>query len=106
MKGLCAALVLASAGTALAEEVCTFTVECYETEGCAESAFEITISGDTLVTEFGTIEVNSGGGETGAFVGHGLGAMHMLTRTKGGAARYTTHIFSDVQMVSYAGTCE
>ena len=68
--------------------------------------FSVDIDGDTLITPFATIPVNSGGGATGAFVGHGGGMMHMLTRTQGGAARYTTHIFDGIQMVNYTGACE
>lgn len=94
-------------GAAAQAETCTFTTECFESEGCSETNFSMAIEGDTLVTDAETIPVTSGGSETkGVFVGYTSSAFHVLTREKGGAARYSTHIFDGMMMVNYMGTCE
>ena len=105
---LLAASVLAfCALPALATETCMFTEECFESEGCAETAFSMTIDGTSLITDAETISVTTGGSDTVAvFVGYTSSAFHALTREKGGAARYATHIFDGVMMVNYLGTCE
>ncbi len=94
-------------GTTAQAETCTFTTECFENEACTESTFSMAIEGNTLVTDAETISVTSGGSDTkGVFVGYTESAFHVLTREKGGAARYSTHIFDGVLMVNYLGTCE
>lgn len=101
----CAALAL-SAQSALAE-VCTFTTECFEDEACTDTMFQMTIDGETLITDAETIAANTGGnGATGVFVGSTSSAMHLLIRQTGGAARYSTITFAGPMMVSYLGTCE
>lgn len=92
-------------GLALAE-ICTFTVECFEGETCAETTFTLEIVDGTLITDAETIPVTSGGSDTiGVFVGYTPSAFHVLTREAGADARYSTHIFDGPLMVNYLGTC-
>ena len=94
-----------SAGSALAEQ-CIFTTECFEGDGCSETTFSMSIEGKTLVTDAETIPVSIGGSDTlNVFVGYTESAFHVLTRQKGGDARYSTHIFDGPLMVNYLGTC-
>ncbi|MEL6640035.1 MAG: hypothetical protein AAFP98_01780 [Pseudomonadota bacterium] len=94
-------------GTSVGAETCTFTTECFEDEGCADTQFSMAIDGNTIVTDAETIVVTTGGSDTkNVFVGYTETAFHVLTREKGGAARYSTHIFDGMLMVNYLGTCE
>ncbi|MEL6608985.1 MAG: hypothetical protein AAFO93_08745 [Pseudomonadota bacterium] len=107
IRSLLTAGLLFGALPALASETCTFTTECFESEACAETAFEMSIEGDTLITDAETIPVTSGGSATkGVFVGYTASAFHVLTREIDGEARYSTHIFDGMMMVNYLGTCE
>jgi hypothetical protein len=103
--GFVATLLLGTGS--LAAEQCNFTLECFEGENCSETTFSMQIEGNTLVTDAETIPVSSGGSDkVNVFVGYTPSAFHVLTREKGGAARYSTHIFDGVLMVNYIGTCE
>ncbi|MEM7470233.1 MAG: hypothetical protein AAF340_02705 [Pseudomonadota bacterium] len=96
------------ASPALAE-TCTFTMECYEGEVCAETNYtlEIDFENAEIVTTSETIPVNIGGSPTlNVFAGFTQSAFHTLTRAKGGDARYATHLFQGPIMVNYMGTCE
>lgn len=100
-------LMFALGGTAAAAEVCTFTTECFEDEGCNETMFEMTVEDGKLITDAETIPVGTGGSDTvNVFVGYTNSAFHVLTREVDGAARYSTHLFEGVMMVNYMGTCE
>ncbi|MEP5761128.1 MAG: hypothetical protein ABJ327_17795 [Litoreibacter sp.] len=94
------------ASPALAE-MCSFTLECFEGEACSETAFDIEIEGQTLVTDAETIPVEISGSETlGVFTGNTGSAIHVLTRERHGDARYSTHIFDGPLMVNYLGSCQ
>ncbi|MEM8979213.1 MAG: hypothetical protein AAGD04_07000 [Pseudomonadota bacterium] len=108
LKNTTIGLVLLAAlpAAAAAEEICRFTTECFEGEACSETAFDMTIAGDKLITDAETIPVSTGGSATkNVFVGYTASAFHVLTREKEGAARYSTHLFEGLMMVNYMGTC-
>ncbi|MCY4179342.1 MAG: hypothetical protein OXC60_16605 [Litoreibacter sp.] len=95
------------ASPALAE-TCTFTLECYEGEACADTSYEIEIDLDNaqLITPSGNIAVNIGGSPTlNVFAGFTQSAFHTMTRAKEGEARYSVHLFDGPQMVNYMGSC-
>ncbi|MFW2587117.1 hypothetical protein [Sagittula sp. SSi028] len=99
---------------------CAFGAECYETEGCQETAFHAILVGDATgesevdltalvelrgdagdVTMLGTLS----NGRLSLTGGAGLG-MHLLTLSAEGAVRYTVHYADGPTMVSYTGICE
>ncbi|RLJ59826.1 hypothetical protein BCF46_0015 [Litoreibacter meonggei] len=90
---------------------CTFTTECFESESCGESAFNISIEerdGQTvLVGDAETIPVSVGGNDTvRIYVGVTESAFHLMSRAANGVARYSTHIYDGPIMVNYLGNCE
>ena len=88
-------------------ETCTFTLECFENEACLETAFAMDVTADSLVTDAETIAVSSDGSPvSGAVVGFTTSAVHVLTRTESGEARYSTHHLEGPFMVNYIRTCE
>jgi len=96
--------------SALALE-CTFTTECFESETCTDSAFNVTIEekeGATLlVSDTETIPVSVGGSDTvRVYVGVTGSAFHLMSRSADGVARYSTHLYDGPMMVNYLGRCE
>jgi len=101
-----AVMVLAVLSAPAVAEVCNFTQECFEAEGCSETAFSMEIDGNQMITDAETIPVSTGGSETTRVsVGYSASAFHVLTREIGGGARYSTHIFDGPLMVNYLGSC-
>lgn len=101
------AAVLSLTSTVARAEVCTFTTECFEGDGCYETAFEMTVENGQLISDAETIPVTSTVSEAAeVFVGNSGSAVHVLTRGSDGAARYSTHIFDGMLMLNYLGTCE
>lgn len=89
---------------------CDFTTECFDGEGCSETAFSLKLEqGETeleIVTDAETIPVSQGGNTaTQIYVGITSNAFHLLTRTQDGPSRYTTHIYDGPFIVSYIGEC-
>ncbi|MFK7755171.1 MAG: hypothetical protein AB8B51_21815, partial [Sedimentitalea sp.] len=90
---------------------CRFSQECFETEACSETSFEMTMAagpdGDVqLITEAETIDAfKSGDPEHGFVIGFGGSAMHVLSAAKSGQARYSVHLAGPM-LVSYHGICE
>lgn len=101
--GIFGTIIVLATVPALAE-VCSFTTECFEGDGCYETTFSMTIDGDTLVTDAETISVTDDAGP--ALIATTPSAVHVLTRSGDGAARYSTHIFDGPLMLNYLGTCE
>ncbi len=102
--------VLASPVAALAMQ-CTFTTECYESETCNATSFNIALEekdGKTmLVSDAETIPVSVGGSDaTRIYVGVTDSAFHLMSRAADGVARYSTHIYDGPMMVNYLGNCE
>ena len=98
---------------------CSFVTECYEGEGCAETAFDLSIEGRAgglvptdlmveaqIVADAGTAEM-LGLRASGAYSlsGGEFAARHMMTIAPDGAARYTVHYADGPMMISYLGTC-
>ena len=91
---------------------CTFTTECFEGDGCADTQFTAEIvgtdeGGALFITDAETVPLSQGGSpETRVYVGITQSAFHVITHSVEGAARYSTHIYSGPLMVNYLGTCE
>ena len=112
-------LLLAARGAAAQDaaetHICLFTQECYETEACADAAFEITleiedgfadraVQGVTVAeTLTGTAYPIGEGGwmaQLGSQIGPALLTLH------DGAARLSMHGGTEAMMINYSGTCE
>ncbi|WP_107844274.1 hypothetical protein [Litoreibacter ponti] len=111
MKIFKAAVVAACLATPAYAVNCTFTTECFESEACAETSYEIAIEQDgeatKLVSVAETIPVSRGGSDSArVYVGVTDSAFHLLSRNADGNARYTTHMYQGPMVVSYLGTCE
>ena len=99
---------------AAAEHACRFDTECVDTEPCAPSGFEATLSGEAgtmamrLASEAGTVpgtlSVTPGGATF--FLGLAERAVHLLTLAGDGGARYSVHLPDVPMAVTYVGTCE
>ena len=113
MRTILAIAAFALAGAAHAE-TCTFDTECFDGDGCAETEFEATLGNDgdgnsvlSTISEDVTGETVTGeGGEHSVFTGIGPGAMHLLTRTADGTARYTVHLLEGPMAITYLGACK
>jgi len=109
MKTLPSLLTIAFAfyGSSGYADVCTFTTECFEGDGCYETAFEMTVENGQIISDAETIPVTSTVSDAAeVFVGNSGSAIHVLTRGSDGAARYSTHIYDGMLMLNYLGTCE
>ena len=96
-------------GPAAAQE-CLFDVECFDTEGCVDGGFPLTVGDDAVSTDFGDLAVvartggDAQGGAEGVVVAEGMGMTLMVMPGVEGAARAST--FMDGIMVNYAGSCD
>ena len=98
---------------------CRFETECFEAEGCAETAFEARLTGlaggltpDALavVSKFsadaGEVELlGTQAGDILSLSGGNIAARHFLTLSRG-EARYTVHFSEGPMVVSYLGQCQ
>ncbi len=90
---------------------CIFKQECFEGDGCAETAFSMEIDGNQMITDAETTPLSAiptdadGSDVARVSVGHTASAIHVLTRQVGGDARYSTHIFDGPLMINYLGSC-
>lgn len=94
---------------------CNYTIECFEAEGCQETAYEITLD---VADDYATATLSSVSGdlETTAYNAQGLSyyagyanyAMHMVSVFQGGESRYSfqTAASGTLMVVTYLGTCE
>lgn len=90
---------------------CKFTTECFESEACSDTSYDVSIEendGKTaLITVSETVPVSLGGSDVmRVYVGVTDGAFHLLSRAADGTARYTNHLFQGPMVVSYLGKCE
>lgn len=100
-----------------ANTLCRFTIECFEAEACAESAFEMRLSlPETQATVTSRLVAQT---DSGSFPGYALRggperrqfffdadtAGYMLTLS-GSDARLAVHIDDGPLMVNYSGRCE
>ena len=109
-----ALMLTVCAAPALAEgQTCRFTTECYETEACAGTEFDITVGplGDgwlmsSIAGERALRLVAEAGGARG-FVSDGSdGVIALLTVAADGTAHYTEHgLEAGAYRVSYHGGC-
>ena len=98
------ALLLACLAAPATAQTCLFPTECFDTEGCVEGGWEVTLENDVLSTDFGDLAViaRPAEGEGATVVAEGMGMVVMLTPDED-AARASVHM--DGTMVNYAGTC-
>lgn len=113
---ICAAALPASAVYAEDQWLCSFTTECYETESCAETDYELSlgalgerfllsdIAGERPMDEVAVMDMP----DQRAFVSPILNmSTALLSLYPGGAAQYSVHAAgSPPFVVSYRGTCE
>ncbi len=94
---------------------CTFVIECYETEACAEADWQADIlmagrgmSGARLVMPDQTVRAGATRREDGSatVAGEGDGGIYLLTLAQNGSARMALHLTEGPQMVNYMGFCE
>lgn len=99
---------------------CTFTVECFDGDGCEETAFNTSLEGRAggmsasdmvadvkLVTDAETtvlIGVISNG--TYSLSGGNFSARHLMTIAASGDTRYTLHLADGPMALTYLGTCK
>ncbi len=116
-----AALALCSAPGLVAAQAleildCRFESECFETEACAATSYELTLTltpsgGRTMAVAQSVNETMSGGGFDLAQGGRSflfqsqMGPV-MLTLAADGSARQAVHGGGDAMMINYAGMCE
>lgn len=98
---------------------CTFTTECMDTEGCADTAYSVKIEGQAGGTSEDSLVVGANmisDAETVAVIGTLQDgtlrltapdpAMPQLLTSTADGARLTAHIASATLAITYAGTCE
>ena len=108
MKYLSALLSL-TALPAFADQVCTFTQECYMTLDCEESAYEVTLELDsdrisTIVENMEILHYHKTETAT-QLVAQGMGAMHVMTIGPS-SALLSVHIGAGPAQIAYYGSCE
>lgn len=111
------AILVGAPFAAQADTVCRFDLECFESDGCAETSFEMRIAlPETQATVTARLVAET---DSGSFPGYVLrggperrqiffdadSAGYMLT-LNGNDARLAVHIDDGPLMVNYAGTCE
>ncbi|MFD0981278.1 hypothetical protein [Tropicimonas aquimaris] len=99
-----------SSGPSLAQTLqCQFTSECFDTEACAESAYEMTVRLEGDIARLSAVDGDFDG--TAAALGDGnlirfaSGFGPAMLTIHGDAARFSTHGAADAMMVNYSGTC-
>lgn len=89
---------------------CDFTTECLDADTCADTDFQVELSGDstTLSTVFGDLTVDFHDRGTGAmtYVAHTDSAAYFLTTYDTGGARFTMHSTDMPMALTYLGRCE
>lgn len=100
--------LLAGAATA-AEFTCTFETECYETEACQPADLVIEVSSEdkeirTEAGDFTIVAIRELRDITTVFA-NDRNATYLLTAVEDGA-RFSVHIESGPQVVTYHGICE
>ncbi|SIO19448.1 hypothetical protein SAMN05444722_0777 [Rhodovulum sp. ES.010] len=98
---------------------CAFDRECYDAEACAETAYEMTVSGRvggmgagvvlaraTLSAVSGDVEVFGTLGGGTLFLQGGEGAARHYLAVTDGAARYSLHMAEGPVAITYLGACE
>ncbi|MBV2360962.1 hypothetical protein KUH32_14440 [Thalassococcus sp. CAU 1522] len=100
--------------------LCTFTLECFDSEPCSETAFtprvegkaggmtpDTLVVGASLISDAGTVELlGAREGNLTSLFGGGLDARHLLTIGLEGSARYSVHYADGPMVISYLGVCE
>lgn len=95
------------AAPAMAGTTCNFSMECYMTEPCAGSGWELTIDADSrvLTTVFGDLEIlDVSDGPARQMTARGEGALYLLTIGEQ-ISFLTTHIAADPATITYVGEC-
>lgn len=113
MQKIILALIFASLASTAHAQTCTFTSECFDTEECTETDYELTIAHDDhgapileSIAENLHVTAIGGDGDTHTtFIASTNAATHLLTRTTDGSARYTVHMADGPLMLSYLGSC-
>lgn len=117
-----ATLAILTATTAAADVSCSFTTECYDTEGCAETSYDLEVAMDTKRAresgDAGTARFSDVAGDaegyftttdalTHAFVGDPQeGPSRDLLIGADGAARLVILSADGPSTIVYSGTCE
>lgn len=101
-----AGLIALTATPALAGTTCTFALECYEAEACAESTFTLDVTETGFSSLFGDMEILNQDSDaySATYYAMGPGARYLLSTAPDGGARFTVHTVGP-QVVSYLGQC-
>lgn len=108
------ALMLLGTPAVAQEAVCSFSLECFESETCAETAFEITLNAKQadaddfqITTDAETVTGKGRMTEAGGFLFQGGNANGAALLTVGaqGAARYSVQYFEGPMVITYHGQC-
>ena len=110
-----AALLGLTAGPASAlAYACTYTTECYETDACQETAYELSLdvaddfSSATLSSVAGDVEATAYNAQfLSYFAGYANRAMHVVSVFGGGESRYSfqSGAGDEIMAITYHGTC-
>ena len=103
-----AAIATMAAAPALAGTTCNFNVECYLTEPCAGSGWELTIDREagvltSVAEELRILHVEEDGAAT-QIVATGAGSLNLLTIGEE-LSLFTTHIGAEPASITYVGEC-
>lgn len=109
-RALIFALILGIPATVTAADYsCNFDQECYDSESCADSDFNVEVRGsdEKIATDFGTFPILALRDEPGVLTVFvtSEGAVYLLSASDT-AARFTAHITDGPQSVTYLGNCE
>lgn len=110
MRRLSAAFLLSvtvPASAALAATTCDFTLECYMTEPCAGSGWELTLDPEAgvLGTVFGDLTIqHEVDGPTRQIMATSDGSLNLLTIGED-LSVFTTHVAGDGAAITYIGEC-
>lgn len=107
MRGVLFTLCLAAAAPASAGTTCNFNIECYMTDPCEGSGWELAVDEDAQVlsTVFGDLEIlYVSDGPARQITARGDGAFYLLT-IGDRISFFTTHIAADPATITYVGEC-
>lgn len=110
MRRFSAVLLLgtvAPLAAAQADTICDFTLECYMTEPCAGSGWELTVddAAGVLSTVFGDLAIqHEGEGTSRQIMATGEGSVNLLT-IGDPLSVFTTHVEGDAAAITYVGEC-
>ncbi len=101
-----AALAACLAAPTLADTICEFNVECYQTEACMGSGWEVSVDREagTISSIAEALEIVHMADNGLQIVAEGEGSLNLLTIGES-FSLFTTHIEGEPTVVTYVGEC-